>query len=845
MLTITLAYCTEDQTAAHRIGGDLSSHVEFRHIPVGKANEGPLLVDLLRGGDTPVIVLISNAFLTNPNCMLDAHGLFAGPRDVLPVFVEGRRYDELSDEVIETNTSLSNQSEVMYYINHWQDRYIDLRTQADELSVTGGEAFQSYLRKIRLASTQAEELLYMLKDKWSLTEPQLRANYYHQLFLFAERPKLWEEYKTFDEEPVDLSGIPGLEMISAAANAEPAAPDTFDDTRDGEQAPDEELVSNPEAEEPERAGSGTARSFSPPVESDTIIEDLDATVISISGEDAEVVSISGEEPGEPSVSQSQNLNDEEQAVSWITRAWRMNDDGAPDAGLDLLAAGREALPDDPNLQYHHALLLVTATSEVAEARRELEEILSRFPEHADSLFLSGELAEASGEYDQAREYWEELSDYEPFYPDLNFRLGVLLDNFFPEDYLDAAAYLRRATKDSDASGEAFYRYGRLLGNRLDRKKKAVRQLRKAVRAAPGMAEAHFELARQLLARGDYEAAHNSFRTASRLNAAFDTTENRERFSLRPQPALSLEKEHQVLLELQAKVAALEEQLDKQNTAPTVPDPAPAAPPEKRPGEGKTVFISGATSGIGRATARRLAADGYRLILLGRRAERLAVLSRELEQEHATETITIQADVRHRDDLRAAVANLPENWKSIDVLLNNAGKAKGFDPIHTGDYAHWDEMIDVNLRGLLTLTREVSPLMVARQTGTIINVCSTAGKEVYPNGNVYCATKHAVDALTYAMRLDLVKHGIRVGQICPAHVEETEFAVVRFDGDEERAKIYEDFQPLRSRDVAEAVRFMVAQPRHVNIMDVVLQGTQQASSTVVDRSGRAKFAPEEE
>ncbi|OAV45901.1 NAD(P)-dependent oxidoreductase [Lewinella sp. 4G2] len=259
-------------------------------------------------------------------------------------------------------------------------------------------------------------------------------------------------------------------------------------------------------------------------------------------------------------------------------------------------------------------------------------------------------------------------------------------------------------------------------------------------------------------------------------------------------------------------------------------------------EGKTALISGATSGIGRATSVRLAAAGCRLILLARRTARLEELAAELDANYGTECHLITADVRDREKLSRKLSALPEDWKKIDLLLNNAGKAKGFDPIHEGDYDHWDEMIDVNLKGLLTLTREVSPLMVSRGAGTIINVCSTAGKEVYPNGNVYCATKHAVDALTYAMRLDLVKYGIRVGQICPAHVEETEFAVVRFDGDRQRAKIYEDFQPLRSRDVADAVYFMFAQPAHVNIMDVVLQGTQQASSTVVDRSGREKFKP---
>jgi len=301
-------------------------------------------------------------------------------------------------------------------------------------------------------------------------------------------------------------------------------------------------------------------------------------------------------------------------------------------------------------------------------------------------------------------------------------------------------------------------------------------------------------------------------------------------------------EEATLASLKQNIAKLEAMIEERDAAPQAIS-APAAAPGI--GAGTTVFISGATSGIGLATARRLAADGYRLILLGRRKDRLEALQSELAAAHDTESHLLIADVRDRKRVGEVIANLPLEWETIDILLNNAGKAKGFDPIHTGDYDHWEEMIDVNLKGLLYLTREISPGMVARGSGTIINVASTAGKEVYPNGNVYCATKHAVDALTYAMRLDLVKHGIRVGQICPAHVEETEFAVVRFDGDTERAKIYEDFQPLRSPDVAETIAFMISRPKHVNIMDVVLQGTQQASSTVVDRSGREKFAPEEE
>ncbi|RME93109.1 MAG: SDR family NAD(P)-dependent oxidoreductase, partial [Bacteroidetes bacterium] len=166
---------------------------------------------------------------------------------------------------------------------------------------------------------------------------------------------------------------------------------------------------------------------------------------------------------------------------------------------------------------------------------------------------------------------------------------------------------------------------------------------------------------------------------------------------------------------------------------------------------------------------------------------------------------------------------------------------GLDYIHEGNLAHWDEMVDTNIKGLLYVSRAVLPLMLKRAQGHVINLCSTAGKEVYPKGAVYCATKHAVDALTQGMRLDLYTHGIRVSQVCPAHVEDTEFAEVRFDGDQQKAKIYEDFQPLRAEDVAEMITFLATRPPHVNVLDVVMQGTQQASSTLIDRSGRDKYA----
>lgn len=252
----------------------------------------------------------------------------------------------------------------------------------------------------------------------------------------------------------------------------------------------------------------------------------------------------------------------------------------------------------------------------------------------------------------------------------------------------------------------------------------------------------------------------------------------------------------------------------------------------------TILITGASSGIGKACAHEFAKHGYRIIICGRRKERLEELAGEIRSGLNAKIFVLSFDIRNEAACRDALDTLPSEWRDIDILLNNAGQARGLKPIHKGDTSHWESMIDTNLKGLLYMTRLISPRMVRQRTGHIINIGSTAGKEVYPMGNVYCATKFAVDALTKAFRLDLHAFGIRVSQISPGHVEETEFAMVRFDGDQERAKIYEEFRPLQARDVAEMVYFVASRPAHVNIQDILAMGTQQASSVFIDKSGRA-------
>lgn len=246
---------------------------------------------------------------------------------------------------------------------------------------------------------------------------------------------------------------------------------------------------------------------------------------------------------------------------------------------------------------------------------------------------------------------------------------------------------------------------------------------------------------------------------------------------------------------------------------------------------RIALITGATSGIGRATALALAKEGYHIIAAGRRGERLQELQQQITE---VPVYTLQFDVRDKEAVIEAISSLPAEWQSIEVLVNNAGNAHGLAPVHSGNVDDWDAMLDINVKGLLYVTHAVLPLMLARKKGHIINIGSIAGKEVYANGNVYCASKSAVDAITRGMRIDLVQEGIKVSEVKPGLVE-TEFSEVRFKGDKERAaSVYQGYEPLRAEDIADLIAFMVTRPAHVHLAEVLVLPAAQASATVVHK-----------
>ncbi|GAA4935819.1 SDR family NAD(P)-dependent oxidoreductase [Algibacter agarivorans] len=247
---------------------------------------------------------------------------------------------------------------------------------------------------------------------------------------------------------------------------------------------------------------------------------------------------------------------------------------------------------------------------------------------------------------------------------------------------------------------------------------------------------------------------------------------------------------------------------------------------------KTALITGATSGIGEATAYEFAKQGINLVLCGRRLERLNTIQKALER--LTDVYILNFDVRNKKEAFKAIESLPDKFKNIDILINNAGNAHGLDPINEGSIDDWDAMMDINVKGLLYVSKAIIPQMTDQKSGHIINIGSSAGKEVYPKGNVYCASKHAVLAITEGMRIDLNPYGIKVGAINPGLVE-TEFSQVRFKGDKMADSVYKGFKALQAKDIAEVIYFVVSRPAHVNIADVLMFCTAQANSTLVKKS----------
>ncbi len=486
-----------------------------------------------------------------------------------------------------------------------------------------------------------------------------------------------------------------------------------------------------------------------------------------------------------------------------------------DECIAYLETALRKYPYNLDLQYQYAQILAKNKGNYLIASNYLENILNNDRRYVPAYYLLAEIAENHKDFLLAKSYYEKVISLEPDYDGVQYRIGKIIKEEFKQQDQLALKYFKRAFKQDPKNIDAKYAYAELLYKFGDTKK-SIKILRNVMKEMPLFSMAPLQLAKIYFEQGDKEKSLSLYEHAIKLNPDLDTDENTNLFY----SSISL-------THTEDKNVFKQYDSDRKRKADL----------GKRSKIDKTVLITGATSGIGKATATLFAKEGYRVIITGRRKSRLKELKKYFQRNYDASVQHLTFDVREKDALRKKLGSLEGAWSQIDILINNAGLALGKDVINKGKLEHWETMIDTNIKGLLFMTRAISPSMVKRKRGHIINVCSTAGKEVYTNGNVYCATKHAVDALTKAMRLDLYTHNIRVGQVSPAMVESTEFAKVRFEGNKEKANIYSDFNPLKSSDVAESIYFMATRPPHINIQDIVLLGTQQANSTNVNRIGR--------
>ena len=631
------------------------------------------------------------------------------------------------------------------------------------------------------------------------------------------------------------------------------------------------LVNEVVAEEEEKqAGEGVA------------LEDFDKEMfgdeIDTSAETVSVDDISTENlfavTGKSEEIKSEVINDTEKhkVIEEILKNSRksLEKGNVPDA-LNILKGGTDQYPEEVNLRYYYAYVLANSADNQKAAKLELNTVLKQTPQHADANYLAGEIAELEEDFIAAKRHYSRVVAVDENYPNAHYRLASILAKRFRGQDEMAVNYFKIAAKQDKSNVDALFQTAYLYERKLKNYDKAEKFYLKTLKYDTDNADVYLGLARISRVQENSAAALDYYKKAVEIDSNLATHVNQRLFA----PAFVIQKTERVktvvptesvlsekdlrLKELEADIARLKGKLSEmeQNSQQEISssihslngngngngstsvvlgtDTETLSVSKKE--AGKVVFITGATSGIGRATSEVFAKNGYRVILTGRRWERLEELQSKYISDYQADVKILSYDVRNPASVKEAIQSLEGDWRNVDILINNAGLAKGFSPIQEGDMRHWEQMIDTNIKGLLYMTRAVAPHMVERRGGHIINVCSTAGHEVYPNGNVYCATKHAVDALTKSMRIDLHKHNVRVSQVSPGHVEETEFALVRFDGDASRAKIYDDFRPLTARDVAETIYFMASRPAHVNIQDVLLMGTQQASSNHVDRSGR--------
>lgn len=798
---VYLFYTEANAAEAQQVSNDLKA----LHIPCKmEASTQDKIQQLKEDSEGVALLLVSDNFLKDLTQTRHLEYLleeFPAER-VLSVITHGRRPKKGEPERQEVYpTRIKTLNDVMYYRDYWYEAWIALRkaskgTEGQELDQINE---QKELAK-RLSVGNISNHIRSINQSEPIEWEALYADAYQ---LLKERTGVQSEEQHAPSEESQEEPIPTIDL-----------PVEEEDKNAEEEHTAEEIPTAPSILETTIVEEAEKQEEEPPI-----------TVADVEVPDGEELEAQQEENTEEEQEENNSLETAE--VKEIQQIDLYEEEALQKVHTEEEEEGLDTTEEEEELPEKIPVADIAQTEEeepfsLEGQLEDLEEldaqaILAKYDlEEVENIDVLFHLAESQTEEDQdqaARHTYERILTLDPY----NGRALIWLARLLAkqekgEDHTEAANYYRKAIMVNDDNPNLYYEYG-LLQKEEKSYHKASESFREALLLDERYEEAYFGLAQCLQEMGRAEEAKANYLQACILDAErFETAENDNYFKV-------------------IRVQQEEESPEEEERA------AAEVELEEHPNANTVVLVTGATSGIGRSIAGQFALSGYKVIMVGRRRERLEAV-KELLESHLEEAQVhcLTLDVRDLEAVKAAVEGLPEGWKDIDILVNNAGLAKGFGPINEGEIDHWETMIDTNLKGLLYVSRAITPGMVERQKGHVINIGSVAGVEAYAGGAVYCATKAAVDSLTRSMRLDLYQHNIKVTAVHPGHVEQTEFAEVRYE-DAEKAKIYEDFKPLAAKDVADTVVYVATRPEHVNIQNVLLFSTQQASATNVDRSGR--------
>ncbi len=826
---LTILYHTDNYLDAQQIVDDLSEY-NIDLTPYSEKDFKYNFLTFCESIETPVLLLLSHNWLTSGECLYQSlpglKGLYENSKLFITT-VDGIEYE--NGEPKRTPTEIEKIRDVIPYMKFWQEAFLEARYNRINAATSENIAREKAAKTISL---NLGDLLNFLRPINHPALSVLQRSNYQPIF----------DHFGFTVEKVENQVAPSLESPNPvlADNTESIDSQTIDQQTATTESPivsTEAFLEKPikETVHVAKTTTATAETFTKVEETTTpkaftqvketvtnptqVVEEtspfLPDEPITQNGKE-ELKNNEPEEDFEALEKVAANQSEEIEIIDLsidnvLEQAVQYFKEGKDQEGFDLFEnAIRSNYDDNATLRYYYAYYLAQRKSAFDEAIHQLDTILLYDSKNDNAFFLLAELAEIKENYALAKNYYLQTHHLNPDYPHVNYRIGVILQEHFQGAEKEAAEYLEAEVRKDPENVDAHYRLGIYYSESEENLELAKASFLKVLDLDKDHAFANYDLALIFHKQGDAFKGAYYYKKGCINNPELKTEQNDIAF-------------------LAPAENKLKENIEQPMSPPSVV--------QQHVVETKNILITGATSGIGLATAEKFANEGgCRLILTGRRKNRLVQIKDAIEENFDLEVEILQFDVRDYVAVQEAIGSLKAPFDRVDVLINNAGLALGLSSIASGDLSDWETMIDTNIKGLLYTTKEIAPLMIAQNGGHIINIGSIAGKEAYPNGNVYNATKAAVEILTKAMRLDLHKYNIRVGQVAPGHVE-TEFAINRFHGDEAKASIYDDFTPLTPGDIANIIYFMVNQPAHVNVQDVLVFPTQQASATVINRSGR--------